>query len=142
MAIWTLVMNGTSARIFRSDTHGDFEEVESFVNPANRVREGELHDDSRGHATSGKAGPAESFDESSAHDVARERFAADVACHLADALEKGAYHGLYLVCSPAMMGTMRDRLSASVKGAVRGEVTKNLAGHPSDDIRAHLPDRL
>ncbi len=48
MNTWTLVGNGTAARIFCSSGQEDFREIHTFTNPANWLHEHDLKSDRYG----------------------------------------------------------------------------------------------
>jgi len=138
MTSWTLVANGTAARIFRSHDRFDFTEVESFVNPVNRMHEKDLQSDRYGQAQSSASGHSESYAKSSVKRQEQERFAIELAHRLATAHDEHAFDTLRLVCGPRFLGLLRKKLSSSVAATVTDEVHKNLVERDPRDILAQL----
>ncbi len=142
MNTWTLVGNGTAARIFCSSGQEDFREIHTFTNPANRLHEHDLQSDRYGRSMTSSSSQSESYEEPSARKHERDRFAATVAEYLGGAFGRNEYSHLYLVCSPAFLGTLRKHLPQPVLNAVKQEIPKNVVTHSDADIRAHLPQHL
>ena len=107
MSTWTVVGNGTAARIFCSDGQTEFREIQTFTNPANRQHERDLQSDRYGRSQHG-GGQSESYEEPGIRQHERDRFAAMVAEHLIGALRREEYSHLYLVCSPAFLGRFEN----------------------------------
>jgi len=142
MSTWTVVGNGTAARIFCSEGQEDFCEIHTFTNPANRQHEQDLKSDRYGRSLSSSTGHSESYEEPSSRKQERDHFAGMVAEYLGQAHGRKDYSSLYLVCSPSFLGLLRKHLPQDVQDAVKGEIIKNLVAHSEADIRKHLPDLI
>ena len=142
MNTWILAANGSCARLFKVATTGGLEEIEDFTNPANRQHERDLTSDRYGRAMSSASGHSESYQEPSVRQREQESFARELGERLEKALRNHEFDSLYLVCGPRFIGLLRKHLHPSVVSAVKLEVHKNLATHPLQEIRAHLPERL
>ena len=64
------------------------------------------------------------------HDLARDRFAGELADLLYAHAHKGAFDRLVLVASPQVLGALRDELHAEVASRVVAEIPKTLTNHP------------
>lgn len=142
MTAWVVVANGGNARLFASTSAEDFEEIETLVNPSNRLHERDLVSDRDGQARNSSALQTESYEQPSAKKHEQERFAATLAERLEKAYDDHAYTTLYLVCSPTFLGQVRQRLSPRVCETIKAEIHKNLVTRSIADIRTHLPKRL
>jgi len=72
------------------------------------------------------------------HDQAEQAFLTALAQRLDRAAQAGEVRGIVLVASPRALGMIRPQLSAAVAKLVRGEVAKDYAGMPVDQIEKRL----
>lgn len=142
MTAWVVVANGGNARLFASNSIEEFEEIETLVNPYNRLHERDLITDRQGLSRNSSALQTETYDQPSAKKHEQERFAADVANYLEKAHNEHKFNTLYLICSPSFLGMVRQQLSPKVCETIKAEIHKNLVTHPVQEIRAQLPKRL
>lgn len=142
MTAWVVVANGGHARLFASRSIEEFEEIETLVNPYNRLHESDLISDRNGHARNSAALQTETYDQPSAKKHEQERFAAELANHLEKAYDDHRFDTLYLICSPSFLGRVRHALSPKVCDTLKAEIHKNLVTHSIHEIRAQLPKRL
>lgn len=138
MTSWTLVANGTAARIFRSSDRSEFMEVETFVNPVNRLHERDLQSDRYGQAQSSASGHSESYAEASVKRQEQERFATELAHRLTAAHNDRSFDTLRLVCSSRFLGLLRKKLTPPVAATVTEVVHKNLVDRAPGEILGHL----
>ncbi|GGX53143.1 host attachment protein [Saccharospirillum salsuginis] len=142
MTAWVVVANGGNARLFASSSIEEFEEIETLVNPYNRLHERDLITDRQGLSRNSAALQTESYEQPSAKKHEQERFAAELAGHLEKAYHENRFNTLYLICSPSFLGLVRQELSPKVCETIKAEIHKNLVTHSVSDIRAQLPKRL
>lgn len=71
---------------------------------------------------------------------AEAAFARDIVTYLGTALQSGEFDRLVLVAAPAMLGLMRQRLSAPLQGVLQADLAKELTHVTLDDLPAHLAD--
>ena len=77
---------------------------------------------------------SDSYDDTDWHELAKERFAADLADMLYERAHKGKFDEIVLVASPNVLGELRDKLHQEVTDKVVGEIAKTLTNHPLNDI--------
>lgn len=84
-------------------------------------------------------GPGRSaVEETDWHEIAKERFAKDLAARLRSwGLEKRFDH-LVLVAAPTTLGQIRPELHEEVRKRLIGELAKDLTNHPIDEIEKAL----
>jgi protein required for attachment to host cells len=82
------------------------------------------------------------LDDTDWHELAKERFAADLAEHLYAEAHKGAFERLVLVASPQVLGDLRQALHKEVADKVIAEVPKTLTNHPVNKIEALVKKEL
>ncbi|KUF12502.1 host attachment family protein [Pseudoponticoccus marisrubri] len=87
-------------------------------------------------------GQRSSMDDTDWHELAKERFAADLAEKLYDEAHKGAFERLVLVASPQVLGDLRDEMHKEVRDRVVAEVPKTLTNHPVDKIEKLVKKEL
>jgi len=87
-------------------------------------------------------GPKSAFQDTDWHELAKERFADDIADHLYQMAHKGKIDRLIIVAGPKVLGNIRDALHKEVQDKIVAEVPKNLAGHPLDEIENILKETL
>ena len=68
------------------------------------------------------------------HQLAKDRFAADLADLLYQQAHKQKFRRIVLVAAPGTLGELRDHLHKEVTDRVIAEVPKTLTNHPVDEI--------
>lgn len=79
-------------------------------------------------------GQKSAMDDTDWHELAKERFAADLSERLYTRAHRGDFDSLVLVASPQVLGHLRGALHKEVADKVIAEVAKTLTNHPMDDI--------
>lgn len=82
------------------------------------------------------------LDDTDWHELAKERFAADLADILYRKAHRGDYKKIVLACAPQVLGALRQDLHKEVADKVVGEVPKLLTNHPLDEIEKIVKDEL
>ena len=132
---WVLVADGEKALFLENQTDGENPHLEVFRedaqdNPPNREqaanRRGRFHDGPSVHRSA--------VEDTDWHQLAKDRFAQDLAEILYKQAHKGAFDKLVLVAPPKTLGELRSELHQEVEQKVIGEVPKTLTNHPIDEI--------
>ncbi|MFW2545009.1 host attachment family protein [Primorskyibacter sp. 2E107] len=140
---WVLVADGEKALFLRNDVDAQDPDlnvvrIEEQDNPSDydqsANRPGRMHD--------GGPGQKSAVDDTDWHELAKERFADDLADILYKQAHKGAFERLVLVAPPATLGELRDKMHKEVSDKVVAEVDKTLTNHPIDKIEALLKKEL
>ncbi|WP_296421002.1 host attachment family protein [Pseudooctadecabacter sp.] len=87
-------------------------------------------------------GNKSAFQDTDWHELAKERFAEDIADQLYDLAHHGKIDRLVLVAGPKVLGNIREALHKVVQDKIVAEVPKNLAGHPLNEIEDILAAEL
>lgn len=87
-----------------------------------------------GRMSGGSTNPKSAFQDTDWHELAKERFADDIAERLYKLCHSGEIERLVVVAGPKVLGNVRDALHVSVRDKLVGEIDKNLAGHPLTEI--------
>lgn len=74
------------------------------------------------------------MDDTDWHELAKERFAADLAETLYQKAHRNEFDRLVLVASPQVLGDLREALHQEVRDRIVAEVPKTLTNHPVDQI--------
>ena len=132
---WVLVADGEKALILenRTDSEDPFLEVvkkEEQDNPPNREqaanRPGRFNDGPSAHRSA--------VDDTDWHQLAKDRFARELADLLYGYAHKGRFDHIVLVADPGTLGELRSELHKEVSDKVVGEVPKTLTNHPVEEI--------
>lgn len=142
MTTWIVVANAGAARLFETKADDDVVELETLVNPYNRLHEQDLVSDRHGQSRNSTSMKTEGYEPPSAKKHEQERFASQLAAHLEQAYNDHRFKTLYLVCSPTFLGQIRSRLSANVCQVIKAELHKNMVTHSVPEILALLPRHL
>ncbi|MEJ6402370.1 host attachment family protein [Yoonia sp. 2307UL14-13] len=132
---WVLVADSEKALLLENETdhedpHLKVVKKETQDNPSDYEqsanRPGRMHDGGPGHKSA--------VDDTDWHELAKERFAADIADLLYGHAHKGNFDDIILVASPAVLGDLRDELHQEVSDKVVAEIDKTLTNHPLIEI--------
>ncbi len=141
---WVLVADGEKALFLRNDVDEanpdlNVVRIEEQENPSDydqsANRPGRMHDGGTPHSRS-------AYEDTDWHELAKERFAAEMADILYKQAHKGKFERIVLVAPPQVLGEMRDHLHKEVQDKVVAEVDKTLTNHPIDKIEALLRKEL
>lgn len=141
--VWVVVANQSRARIFSLESpRGQWRELEDLVAPDVRLHDRELESDRPGH-TVGAGGHGHTMRKRhSLKEQAAVRFASDMSERLTAGTGDGDVAALVLVAPPRFLGLLREALPQRVSSLVVHSLDKDLVSLRSEDIRAHLPERL
>ncbi|GAA4215894.1 protein required for attachment to host cells [Sagittula marina] len=79
-------------------------------------------------------GQKSAYQDTDWHELAKDRFAADLADKLYAEAHKGSFDKLIIVASPQVLGVLRDEMHKEVSDKVIAEVPKTLTNHPVNEI--------
>ncbi|WP_136637434.1 host attachment family protein [Pseudooceanicola onchidii] len=136
---WVLVADGEKALFLRNitdeaDPNLEVVRKEEQDNPKDidqsANRPGRMHDTGPGQKSA--------VDDTDWHELAKERFADDLADLLYAQAHKGKFDKIVLIAPPKTLGELRQKLHKEVADKVIGEVPKTLTNHPIDEIEAML----
>ena len=140
---WVLIADGEKALFLENQTDGEdpFLEVvrkEEQENPPNR----EQAANRRGRFNDGPSVHRSAVDDTDWHQLAKDRFASDLADILYKQAHKGNFDSIVLVADPGTLGELRSELHQEVTDKVIGEISKTLTNHPIDDIEKIVKSEL
>lgn len=136
-----VIADGEHARFVRPAADNALHTQEDVDSPAAHQRSADLGSDRPGasfHSTStAHHAVAPRHDP---HDLAKDRFARDLAARLNGAAARGAFTELVLVAPAHTLNTIQAELDASARGRVIGTLDKDLVKTPDHELAAHLHD--
>ncbi|MFO7757841.1 MAG: host attachment family protein [Roseovarius sp.] len=140
---WVLIANGEKALFLRNSIDAispalDVVRKNEQENPSNydqaANRPGRKHDKA--------AGQRSAMEDTDWHQLAKERFAHDLADLLYKYAHRGDFDRIVLVAAPHVLGDLRDHLHKEVQDKVVAEVDKDLSNHPIDKVEKMLKAEL
>ena len=140
---WVLVADGEKALFLRNDGDAEYPNLEVFReesqdNPPNRDqaanRPGRFNDGPSVHRSA--------VEDTDWHQMAKDRFASDMADLLYKRAHRGDFERIVLVAPPGTLGELRDQLHQVVTDKVIGEIAKTLTNHPIDEIEKIVTNEL
>ncbi|MBC3942393.1 MULTISPECIES: host attachment family protein [Sphingomonas] len=134
-----LVADGRKMLFLRNEGDNEFpnfvvEKAQEQDNPATR----DQATDSAGRASSPQGGVQSSVEPTDFHQIEEDRFAADAADFLKMGALKNKYDSLIVVAPPKTLGELRKHYHKEVSSRLKGELDKDLTGHPIKDIEKAL----
>ncbi|MCO6382575.1 MAG: host attachment protein [Vannielia sp.] len=95
-----------------------------------------------GRMADGGQGQRSALDDTDWHELAKHRFASDLADLLYEKAHRGEFDRIVLACSPQVLGDLRKVLHQEVTDKVVGEVPKTLTNHPVEEIEKIVKGEL
>lgn len=92
----------------------------------------------RGRFNDGPSVHRSAVDDTDWHELAKERFAKELAEILYKRAHDGEFDRIVLVADPSVLGDLRPELHQTVTEKVAAEIDKNLTNLPIDEIETHL----
>lgn len=140
---WVLIADGEKALFLRND--GDEQDLDLNVvrreeqdNPPDREqsanRPGRMPDTGTQQRSA--------MDDTDWHQLAKERFADDLADILYKSAHRGAFDHIVLTASPKVLGELRDKMHKEVADRVILEIPKTLTNHPLDKVEQLIAEEL
>ena len=136
-----LIADGEKALFLRNEGDAEYPNLDVFreehhENPPNR----EQAANRRGRMNDGGAGGAQrsAVEDTDWHRLGQERFARDLADKLYKMAHSGRIDRLIVAAPPRILGDLRKEYHKEVSDKIAGEVDKELANHPIDEIEKIL----
>ncbi|MCF3596069.1 host attachment family protein [Rhodobacteraceae bacterium LMO-12] len=140
---WVLIANSEKALFLRNDLDAQDPDL-------NVVRKDEQDNPSDREQSANRPGRKpdtgvnqfSAMDDTDWHELAKERFANDLAARLYEFAHKGAFDRIVLVAGPNVLGALRKELHKEVQDRVVAELDKDLTNHPLDKVEEMLKEEL
>ncbi len=140
---WVLIADGEKALFLRNDLdemNPDLNVVrmEHQENPPNH----EQADNRRGRVHESVGAGRSAYEDTDWHELAKERFADELAEILYDLAHRNVFERIVLVAPPRVLGELREKMHKEVSDRVVAELHKTLTNHPLDKVETMLRDEL
>lgn len=132
---WVLVCDSEKALFLRNDVDAqdpdlNVQDMKTQDNPSDIAqsanRPGRMNDTGPGQRSA--------LDDTDWHELAKDRFADDLADMLYQKAHRGAFEKLIIVADPRTLGALRPALHQEVSSKVIAEIDKTMTNHPIDKI--------
>ncbi len=120
------------------DPHFEVRRKEEQENPSDR----EQSANRPGRKQDTGVGQRSALDDTDWHELAKERFADDIADLLYERAHRGMLGPVIIVASPQLLGDLRPKLHKEVQELIQGEIPKTLTNHPITEIERIVKDEL
>lgn len=134
-----LVCDGAKALLFRNEGDADLvnlsavEHFATFEPPAR-----DLGTDRPGRVYQSHGSARSAVETTDFHEAAETEFLASVAAELGKLVTAEKPKALFIVAPPRALGILRQHFSEAVRAAVTGEIAKDIAHLPTNEIERHL----
>ncbi|MDB6081833.1 MAG: hypothetical protein JWO53_1105 [Chlamydiia bacterium] len=137
---WILVMNGSRAKVYQLTTFPKIAEVTTFEHPETRLHTHDVYSSKPGRVFQRGGSTRHGYEGTEEYkEIEKEKFAKTLAHHLSTAFQKGEFLRLYIMASPALLGSLRKVIEPQIySSAVVGEIAKDMTAHTVAEIEEHL----
>ena len=140
---WVLIADGEKALFLRNDLDAqdpnlNVVRIKQQDNPSDR----EQSANRPGRKADTGVGQRSAMEDTDWHELAKERFADELADILYEQAHKGAFSRIVLVAPPATLGELRAKMHKEVSDKVVAEIDKTMTNHPIDEIEKLLHAEL
>ena len=136
---WVVVADSEKALFLRNVTDAETPnlrvvETAAQANPPDR----EQGESAPGRRADVGAGQRSAMEQTDWHELAKDRFAHDLAERLYALAHRGAFERLVIVAGPRVLGALRGQLHKEVAARVIAEVGESLTHLPVGEIERHV----
>ncbi|QQA44428.1 host attachment family protein [Pelagovum pacificum] len=140
---WVMIADGEKALFLENLTDAENPNLEVVrkkeqENPSDR----EQGANRPGRRSDNGTGQRSAMDDTDWHELAKERFADDLADLLYTMAHKHRFEKIVLVAAPNVLGEIRGKLHKEVESRVVAEIPKTLTNHPIDEVEKILTSEL
>lgn len=140
---WVLLADGEKALFLRND----LDEMNPDLNVVREEEQTNPSDAEQGVDPPGRMQDTgvqqmSALQEPDWHQLAKDRFAADLADMLYDYAHKNAFSRLVICAPPKVLGELRKQVHKEVAARIVAEVDKDLTNHPLDKVETLLKNEL
>ncbi|WP_407496129.1 host attachment family protein [Pseudooceanicola sp. MF1-13] len=136
---WVLIADGEKALFLKNITDSEDPNLE-VVRKEEQENPKDIDQSANRPGRMPDTGPGQmsAMDDTDWHELAKERFADDLADLLYKQAHKHKFEEIVLVASPDTLGELRKKLHKEVEAKVIAEIPKNLTNHPINEIEDQL----
>lgn len=140
---WVLIADGEKALFLRNDVDGEDPDlnvvrIEEQDNPSDVDQSA----NKPGRKQDTGVGQVSAMDDTDWHELAKERFADELAEILYKQAHKNKFEKIVIAAPPKILGELRDKMHKEVSSRVIAEIDKDLTNHPIDKIEQRIKEDL
>ncbi|WP_135506379.1 host attachment protein [Roseovarius aestuariivivens] len=140
---WVLIADGEKALFLRND----LDEMNPDLNVVREEEQDNPADSEQGTDSPGRMQDTgiqqmSALDETDWHQLAKDRFASDLADILYKYAHKNAFERLVVCAPPNTLGELRQHFHKEVQSRIIAEVDKDFTNHPLDEVEKLLKSEL
>lgn len=136
---WILVADGSRGRLFETSRgDGPLRPLQAWVHPPARLRAESLAYDQLGRASKGHTGSVAFGPRTSLKQREHQKFAQEMARHLADGVSAGRCGELVLIASNSMLGAVRQHLTAQAAKRVSWSAPVDLTPFEGRELASRI----
>lgn len=140
---WVLVCDGEKALFLRNDGDAEAPDLNVVrIDEQDNPKDIDQSANRPGRMNDGPAGQRSAFDDTDWHQLAKDRFASDLADRLYRQAHRGAFDRLVVVAAARTLGALRGELHQEVSQKVIAEIEKDLTNHPLDEVEKLVKKHL
>lgn len=132
---FVVVADGRKMLLFRNKGRPDEPSLElERLREQDNLPNRELKSDSPGRSSASVGQGRSAFDEADFQKIEEERFAGETAELLRKRALNNDFESLIVIAPPKTLGAMRKHYHKEVESRLKGEIAKDLTGHPVQEI--------
>ena len=136
---WVLICNGEKALFLRNDGDADAPDLNVVrIDEQDNPKDIDQSANRPGRMQGSPGGHKSAFDDTDWHELAKERFASDLADRLYKQAHRGAFDRLVIVAAAKTLGALRAELHQEVTDKVIAEIDKDLTNHPLNEVEKRV----
>jgi len=136
---WVLICNGEKALFLRNDGDAAAPDLNVVrIDQQDNPKDIDQSANRPGRMQGSPSGHKSAFDDTDWHELAKERFASDLADRLYKQAHSGAFDHLVIVAAAKTLGALRAELHQEVSNKVIAEIDKDLTNHPLDEVEKRV----
>lgn len=140
---WVLIADGEKALFLRNITDAEDPNLEVVrKEEQENPKDTEQGTDRPGRMPDTGVQQRSAMEETDWHQLAKDRFADDLAELMYKMAHRHRFERIVLVASPRVLGEIRDKLHKEVADRVLGEIPKTLTNHPVREIETIVKREL
>ncbi|PVA10981.1 Host attachment protein [Pelagivirga sediminicola] len=140
---WVLVCDGEKALFLRNDGDAEAPDLNVVrIDEQDNPKDIDQSANRPGRMKDGAPGQRSAYDDTDWHELAKERFASDLADRLYKQAHRGAFDHIVIVAASRTLGALRSELHQEVTNKVIAEIDKDLTNHPLDEVEKLVREHL
>jgi protein required for attachment to host cells len=140
---WVLVCDGEKALFLRNDGDAQAPDLNVVrIDEQDNPKDIDQSANRPGRMNDNGPGQKSALDDTDWHQLAKDRFASDLADRLYKQAHRGAFDQIVIVAAARTLGVLRSELHKEVTDKIIAEIDKNLTNHPLDEVEQMVKQHL